>query len=114
MGVGVDEAGKEGVAIAINDGGVLWNLIVVVVDGGDGGIGDYYGFGGGVEFVAIEEADVGYCCRHCGKWALNAVIQVCSRWRMANGENRGEDITASKYTSRDLIAPRSMSPARTP
>ncbi len=114
MGVGVDEAGKESVTFAINDGGVFWSLVVVVINTGDSGIGDYYGFGSGVEIVAIEEADVGYCCRHFGKWALNAVIQVCSRWRTANGEDRGEDITAFKYTSSDLFAPRSMSPARTP
>lgn len=41
MGVGVDEAGKEGVGFAIDDGGVFWNLIVVIMDGRDGSIGDY-------------------------------------------------------------------------
>lgn len=79
VGVGVDEAGKEGMAFAINDGGVFWSVIVVVIYTRDGGIGDYNGFGGGMEIVTIEELDVGYCCRHSGKWALNAVIHVCSR-----------------------------------
>ncbi len=73
MGVGVDEAGKEGVGFAIDDGGVFWNLIVVIMDGRDGSIGDYYGFGGGVEIVAVEKEDVGNCYRHFGKWALNVV-----------------------------------------